>query len=62
MTTILNKPTRPLSFVRIIGFRFRGVLEQPFTAFCWEDLASVDDYEVPFILTLTFKLVFPFLH
>jgi len=26
--------------------RFRGVLEQPFTAFCWEDLASVDDYEV----------------
>ena len=26
--------------------RFKGVLEQPFTAFCWEDLASVDDYEV----------------
>ena len=26
--------------------RFQGVLEQPFTAFCWEDLASVDDYEV----------------
>ena len=26
--------------------RFRGVLEQPFTAFCWEDLASVDDFEV----------------
>jgi len=26
--------------------RFRGVVEQPFTAFCWEDLASVDDYEV----------------
>ena len=26
--------------------RFLGVLEQPFTAFCWEDLASVDDVEV----------------
>ena len=26
--------------------RFKGVLEQPFNAFCWEDLASVDDYEV----------------
>jgi len=26
--------------------RFKGVLEQPFSAFCWEDLASVDDYEV----------------
>ena len=26
--------------------RFKGVLEQPFTAFCWEDLASVDDFEV----------------
>ena len=54
MTTILNQSTFYSFFVTtIIGFRFRGVLEQPFTAFCWEDLASVDDYEVPFIHSFT---------
>ena len=32
----------------VVGYldRFLGVLEQPFTAFSWEDLASVDDFEV----------------
>ncbi|CAB4056287.1 unnamed protein product [Lepeophtheirus salmonis] len=31
-----------------LGFldRFLGVLEKPFSEFCWEDLASVDDTEV----------------
>ena len=26
--------------------RFLGVLEQPFAAFSWEDIAAVDDFEV----------------
>ena len=46
----------PQLFVTIdncIFGRFRGVLEQPFTAFCWEDLASVDDYEVLFTPAFT---------
>ena len=26
--------------------RFLGILEQPFTAFSWEDITAVDDFEV----------------
>lgn len=50
----------------MVIFRFRGVLEQPFTAFCWEDLASVDDYEVSFTfrftITLALTFILKFLH